>query len=321
MHIDHLDHDISLRQSDQEEFRYSLISSFISKIPNLNAVSGRGGPLKPLPGGVYRINDRMIDDYQNEIYSSHASNLGALLANRVARENKIPAFISDPVTTDEFIPEARISGVPGIERKSRSHALNIKYCVRKTSTSIGISEEDSRFVVLHLGSGFSIAAVSGGRIIDVNDALLGMGPFSVERAGALPLSGLLDMVYQSEMTEKEIRHLLTCESGPKGYLNTNDFRQVIQMASTNKDAQTVLDSMIHQIIKESGSMFAILKGNVHGLILTGGLAKSDELCSRLKASITFISTFFIYPGAFELEALAEGTYRALSGLCPILEYK
>jgi len=127
--------------------------------------------LKPLPGGVYRINDRMIEACRHETYSTHASNLGALLAKRIAGEIQLPAFIVDPVTTDEMLPAARISGVPGIERQSRSHALNIKYCIRKTSSSIDLPVEDSRFIAAHLGSGFSIAAVLGGRIIDVTTSV------------------------------------------------------------------------------------------------------------------------------------------------------
>ncbi len=277
--------------------------------------------MKPLPGGVYRINDRMIEACRHETYSTHASNLGALLAKRIAGEIQLPAFIVDPVTTDEMLPAARISGVPGIERQSRSHALNIKYCIRKTSSSIDLPVEDSRFIAAHLGSGFSIAAVLGGRIIDVNDALLGMGPFSVERAGALPINGLLEMVFHSGLNEQEIKYLLSHRSGLMGYLRTNDLRQVIKQADTDKYAMVILDAMIYQIVKEIGAMFAVLKGRLHGIIITGGLARSEEFCERLQNLAPFISPFFIYPGSFELEALADGAYRALAGLCTIMEYE
>lgn len=262
----------------------------------------------------------MISDYRSEKYASHSSNLGALLAHRIAGD-KIPAFIIDPVSTDELLPQAKISGVPGIERKSRCHALNIKYCVRKASLNINFPPESTRFIVAHLGSGFSIAAVLGGKIIDVNDALLGMGPFSLERAGALPISGLLDLVFDSVKSKPEIKNLLSKESGLKGYLRTNDFKEIIRRIESDTEAYKIYKAMIHQIVKEIGSMFAVLDGSIHGLILTGGLIKSKVFCKHLRSNLKFIPRFFVYPGSFELEALANGVVRALNGECSIMEYQ
>lgn len=306
--------------SQQEEFRYSLLSEFISRHDPPDAIAGRGGPLKPLPGGVYAINKKMISDYRLEKYASHPSNLGALLAHRIAGD-KIPAFIVDPVSTDELLPQAKISGVPGIERKGRCHALNIKYCARKASMKLNLPPENTKFIVAHLGSGFSIAAVSGGKIIDVNDALLGMGPFSPDRAGALPISGLLDLAFDSGKSKPEIINMLSYESGLKGYLKTNDFKKIVRRLESDSELFRIYTAMIHQIIKEIGGMFAIFNGEIHGLILTGGLLKSKVFCKHLKSNLKFISRFFVYPGSFELEALADGVKRALKGTCSILEYR
>ena len=278
----------------------------------IDAIAARGGPLKPLMGGTYSINDFMLNDYRNETFSSHASNLGALMAHELSDLTGAPAFIVDPVTTDEFIPEARISGVPGIVRKSRSHALNIKYCVHKTVKSLNIPLHTSRFIVAHLGSGFSIAAVRHFKIIDVNDALLGMGPFSIERAGALPIAGLLDLVFDKNITQKELEYLLSKKSGLAGYVGTSDFKQ-IESQLDNPNIQTIYSAMIHQIIKEIGAMFAVLEGNINGLILTGGLAHSEKLMTDISSKIPFTKPIFIYPGSFELEALVAGVLPILSG--------
>ncbi len=174
--------------SDQLQIRFDSLQSSFDKIDKLDAIAARGGPLKPLLGGVYHINEKMLSAYSAGEYANHASNLAALIADKLTHKFEAPAFIVDPITTDEFIDVARISGVPGIERKSRSHALNIKYCASKAALEIGIDIADTKFIVAHLGSGFSVAAVEGGKITYVNDALLGMGPFSIQRAGGLPIS-------------------------------------------------------------------------------------------------------------------------------------
>ncbi|GAH47659.1 unnamed protein product, partial [marine sediment metagenome] len=202
--VRHRPEDLPREVVQQLDERWSAIEPHLQRIPpppalavatgeagGLSAVVGRGGPLKPLPGGTYAVNDAMIADLTSARYGNHASNLGALLAREVARRFDVPAYIVDPVTTDEFGPEARISGVPEIQRRCRSHALNIRAVGRRVAARLGRTLERTRFVVAHMGGGISVAALREGRIVDVNDALLGMGPFSPERAGALPLEGLL----------------------------------------------------------------------------------------------------------------------------------
>jgi butyrate kinase len=255
----------------------------------------------------------MLTDLRIGEYGIHASNLGALLAFPIAQKWSVSAFIVDPITSDDFPPVARISGVPGIERKSRSHALNIKYCYYKQCNDNNLESKDGRFIICHFGSGFSIAAVVGGKIIDVNDALLGMGPFSVERAGALPLASILSLAYNRKLSQKESEKLLTKESGLAGYVGTNDFREIEKRLQKNdSQAQLVFDGMLYQISKEMGACLAVLKGQCDGIILTGGLTQSEHFVNNLKERISFAGDITVYPGSFELEALASGAERVLN---------
>ena len=265
-----------------------------------------------MAGGVYKVNQTMINDLSASKYGSPASNLGALVASSLSKQFNVDSFIVDPVTTDDFPPVARISGVPGIERKSRSHALNIKYCFRKACLELNKNPNEASMIVCHLGGGFSIAVVDGGKIIDVNDALLGMGPFSIERAGAIPIAGLLSLAYQSEYSKKEIEQFLSKQCGLKGYLGTNNFQNIEkQILKRDSKSISVFKAMIYQIVKEIGSCFGVLNGKCDGVILTGGLSHSLILQSELKQKLSFINKIFIYPGSFELDALCDGVLRVL----------
>jgi len=255
----------------------------------------------------------MLSEYASCKYANHASNLGALIADKLSHQYDVPAFIVDPVTTDEFIDVARISGVPSIERKSRSHALNIKYCVRKAALKIGIDVKDTKFIVAHLGSGFSIAAVKGGEIIDVNDALLGMGPFSIQRAGSLPISGILDKIFDNKKNRDEAEQLFSQGSGLKGYLRTNQFQEIEHRINDgDKNAKMIVDAMIYQIAKEIGGLHATFAGETSALILTGGLANSNYLIEKLNEYLNFIQPHIIYPDSFELESLAISVLNVLN---------
>jgi butyrate kinase len=285
------------------------------------AVVGRGGPLRPLEGGTYNINDTMVEELLGEKWSAHVSNLGAPIARTLAAEWNVPAFIVDPVSVDNFTDLARISGVPEITRKCRSHALNIRSCAYLASAKIGKSIAATRFVIAHLGGGISIAAVEGGKIIDVNDGLLGMGPFSPERAGAVPLEGLLDLSASGKYSMKELKGYLSKGCGLKGYLGTNSLIEVEQMIAKG-DAKAVLifRAMVYQIAKEIGACAMVLQGKLDALILTGGLANSDKLLSELKSYAGWLGQIIVYPGERELEAMAAGAYRVLSGVETAKEY-
>ena len=285
------------------------------------AVVGRGGPLRPLEGGTYSINDTMVEELLSEKWSAHVSNLGAPIARSLAAEWNVPAFIVDPVSVDNFTDLARISGVPEISRKCRSHALNIRSCAYLASEKIGRPIAGTRYVIAHLGGGISIAAVEGGRIVDVNDGLLGMGPFSPERAGALPLEGLLDLSASGKYTLKELKGYLSKGSGLKGYLGTNSLIEVEQMMDKG-DAKAVLifRAMIYQIAKEIGACAMVLRGKLDALILTGGLANSERLLAELKSYAGWLGQIIVYPGERELEAMAAGAYRVLNNVEKAKEY-
>ncbi|NHZ87114.1 MAG: butyrate kinase [Planctomycetia bacterium] len=320
--INHSQDSLPPRIPDQLPVRFNSLKSSFNKITKLDAIAARGGPLKPLLGGIYHINNAMLSAYRSCEYANHASNLAALIADKLSHQFDVPSFIVNPVTTDEFIDVARISGVPGIERKSRSHALNIKYCARKAASEIGIEITNTKFIIAHLGSGFSIAAVKGGKIIDVNDALLGMGPFSVQRAGSLPISGILDEIFSKGKTHEEAERLLSQESGLKGYLGTNQFQEIEQrIAGGDKKVKLIVEAMIYQIAKEVGGLHATFSGKISALILTGGLANSNYLIDKLNKYLSFIQPHIIYPGSFELEALTSGVLRVLNNKENPQEYK
>lgn len=309
---------------DQFDLRLKALKSAVEdwlQPEKLSAVVGRGGPLRPLEGGTYLINERMLEDLRSAKYSNHASNLGAIIAHHLARELDLTCYVVDPVTVDEFMPLARISGVPEIERKCRSHALNIKAVSRRVAAEIGKPLDQTKFAVAHMGGGFSICALKGSRIVDVNDGLLGMGPFSPERAGALPIGGLVELCFSGEYTKEELLQRLSRESGLKAYLGESDLVTIEERMDAGDDkAQLYYDAMLYQIAKEIGAVAAALKGEIDGVILTGGMAHSKRLVDTLKDYISFIGKVFVVPGEMEMEALAQGAFRVLNGAEEAKEY-
>lgn len=304
--------------SEQFDFRYEMIKQAVDKAvteKGLKVVGsvGRGGPVKPLEGGTYRVNQSLIEDLTSCKYANHASNLGGLIAHKIAEDYGLnESYIVDPVTTDNMWEKARISGVPGIERACRSHALNIKAVARKIAKRDGIDFYKANYVVAHIGGGISVAALVGGKIVDVNDALLGMGPFSLERAGALPLRGIVKLCYSQP--EPVVKKILSSDSGFKAYVGTNDFR-IIEDRVTAGDPETlkVYEAFKHQIAKEIGSYSAALKGKIDGIIITGGCAYFKAFVKELEEYVGWIAPVSSYPGENELDALAEGAFRVIDG--------
>lgn len=291
------------------------------KIEKLDIVIGRGGILKPLKSGAYPICKSMINDLKTAKYGNHASNLGGPLAAYFGKMFNAPAYIIDPVVVDEMNDLARISGVPGIERHSVSHALNIKATTRRVCDRNNWNIEKQNFIVVHMGGGISVCAMEKGRNIDVNNALLGMGPFSPERAGAIPLKGLMDLVYKKKMNEKSLRRLLSRESGLKGYLGTNDAQEVeARILKGDKYAKLIFDAMLYQVRKEIGAMAAVLNFDVCALIVTGGMAYCDYVKEELLTHLGKQFSIIIYPGENELGAMADGGFRILNEQMNIYDY-
>ncbi|MBN6888803.1 butyrate kinase [Cytobacillus horneckiae] len=303
---------------DQYEFRKNAILETLDaegiNISKLNAVCGRGGLLRPIEGGTYGVNEEMLEDLKIGFAGQHASNLGGIIAYEIATGLNIPSFIVDPVVVDELAPIARISGFPQIERTSIFHALNQKAVARRVAKDLGKKYEDLNLIVTHMGGGVSIGAHEKGKVIDVNNALHGEGPFSPERAGTVPAGELISLCYSGDYYREEVMKMLVGGGGLVGYLGTNDAVKVEQMvADGDEKATLVYNAMAYQIAKEIGSASAVLKGKVDAIILTGGLAYGKDFVNDISSYINWIADVIVQPGENELQALAEGALRVLRG--------
>jgi butyrate kinase len=305
--------------ADQFDYRMEGINVWIETLNlqpgQIKAVVGRGAPLKPLEGGSYQINEAMLKAVRTMQYSNHASNLGVIIAHHLGERYGVPSLISDPITVDNFTDVARVSGVPEIERKCRSHALNIKEVCRREAEKLNKQLEELNFVAVHMGGGISVAALQGGRIVDVNDGLLGMGPFSPDRAGAVPIGGLVKLCYSGKFTEKEMIDKLSKKSGLVGYLGQADLREVERMIADGDDkARLYFGAMAYQIAKEIGIAAVVLSGDFEAIVLTGGMANSTPLIDGIRKYVSFLGKVTVVPGEFEMEALAAAGQRFLTGL-------
>ncbi len=292
------------------------------KLQELSAIVGRGGLLKPMVSGTYRVNAAMLEDLKIGYQGQHASNLGGLLAKDIAGDNDIPSFIVDPVVVDELADIARVSGIPEIKRMSIFHALNQKAVAKRYAKEMGKAYEDLNIIVAHLGGGVSVGAHHNGRIIDNNNALDGDGPFSPERAGSLPTGDLVKMCFSGKYTQEEILKKLCGKGGFVAYLGTNDARIVEEKAvNGDKEAKLVFDAFAYQVSKSIGECAAVLKGKVDAIILTGGIAYGKSITDMISERTAWIAPIVIYPGEDEMLALAQGGLRVLNGEEEAKEYK
>lgn len=303
---------------DQYNFRKEAILSSLEtggiRMTELDAVCGRGGLLRPISGGTYNVNLEMLNDLKNGFSGQHASNLGGILANEIASDVNIPAFIVDPVVVDEMQPIARVSGFATINRKSIFHALNQKAVARRYAKQVGKRYDELRLIVTHMGGGITVGAHCYGKVIDVNNGLHGDGPFSPERAGTVPIGELVDLCYSGTYFRKEIMAKLVGQGGLVGYLGTNDAVTVEKrIAAGDEKAALVYEAMAYQVAKEVGSAATVLEGKVDAILLTGGLAYGKEYVEMIKKRVEWISEVIIYPGEDELQALAEGALRVMNG--------
>lgn len=309
---------------DQYEFRKNLIVDELKKenmFFEFNAIVGRGGLLKPISSGVYEVNEKMKEDLRNATMQ-HACNLGGLLAEEIA--SLIPgckSYIADPVVVDELDDVSRITGSPLIPRLSVFHALNHKAIARKYARSVNRKYEDLNLVVAHLGGGISIGAHRKGKVIDVNNALDGSGPFSPERAGTLPAGQLVSLCFSGKYTEKEIRKMLNGKGGMIAYLGTTDVRDVmVKIEDGDKKAELILKAMVYGAAKEIGSMCVALHGQVDAIVLTGGIAYNSCFIDDLSQQIGFLAPIAVFPGEDEMEALAFNGLAVSKGELTCIEY-
>lgn len=313
--------------TDQYEFRKkAILEALIAAQIDLNdicAVIGRGGLIKPIPSGIYRVNEQMKYDVQNSPIGEHASNLGCLIADDIARSlgPDIEAFIADPVVVDELEPLARIAGHPLFERISIFHALNQKAVARRHAKTMNTTYDQLNLIVAHLGGGISVGAHQKGKVIDVNQALNGEGPFSPERSGTLPAGQLVDLCFSQKYSKNEIKKMLTGQGGCVAYLGTNDAMEIAKRIEVgDQQARLIYEAMAYQVSKEIGACAVVLKGQVDAILLTGGIAYDQMFVQWIKDRVKFIAPVYVYPGEDEMLALGENLIGYMKGEIPLREY-
>ncbi len=310
---------------EQKDFRKKIITDLLEEknfdIKSLNVVVGRGGMLKPIPGGTYAVTDELLADLKAGVQGQHASNLGGILAREIGDEVGVSSYIVDPVVVDELQPVARYSGVPELPRTSVFHALNQKAVAKRYAKEAGVPYDSLRLIVVHMGGGVSVGAHVNGKVIDVFNALDGDGAFSPERAGAVPSGALIKMCFSGEYTEKEVYSKIVGKGGFNAYLGTNDMRTVTKMANEgNAEAAEAKEAFLYQVAKDIGSMACVLEGKVDRIIVTGGIAYGEDVVENLKKKTEWIAPFTVYPGEDELLALAQGALRVINGEEIVKEY-
>ena len=310
---------------DQKDFRKNIIVNLLNEknfdIKSLNVVVGRGGMLKPIPGGTYAVTDALLEDLKIGKQGQHASNLGGILAREIGDSIGVPSYIVDPVVVDELMPIARYSGVPELPRTSVFHALNQKAVAKRYAKEQGVPYESLNLVVVHMGGGVSVGAHDKGRIVDVFNALDGDGAFSPERAGAVPSGALIKMCFSGQYTEKEVYKKIVGGGGFNAYCGTNDMRDVEKMANEgDAHAIEVRDAFILQMAKDIGSMACVLSGKIDQIIVTGGIAYDKAVVAGLKERCEWMAPFTVYPGEDELLALTQGALRVMNGEETAKEY-
>lgn len=313
--------------ADQFEFRRDMILDFLNKksidINELDGIVARGGLLKPLEGGTYKINKTMCYELESASNGEHASNLGAIIANSISEKaGNIPSFITDPVVVDEMIPEARLTGISEINRKSILHALNQKAIARKVAVEISKKYDDCNLIVAHLGGGISIGAHYKGKIIDTNNALNGDGPITPERAGSVPAGDLVDLCFSGNFTQNEIKKKLTGKGGLVAHLGTNDGREIENMVNSGDEkAIKVVKAMAYTIAKCIGERAVSLKGKVDAIAITGSMAYFKKLIEWITEYVSFIAPIILQPGENEMKSLAESGLRVLKNEEQAKDYK
>lgn len=312
--------------ADQYQYRRDAVLKFLADrdvdLKRFVAIAGRGGLTKPIAGGVYAVNAKMLRDLRSGKWGEHPSSLGAPIAHEIAKRCGAPAFIADPVVVDEFWPQARYSGHPAFERRSRFHALSQRAAARRAARELGVAYEKANFIVVHMGGGISIGAHCKGRVVDVNDALDGDGPFSPERSGSLPTGPLVELCFSEKYSFGDVKKMLVGRGGIFAYLGTIDCREVENRIRNNDPkAREVYEAMAYQIGKWIGASAAVLSGKVKAVVVTGGMSRSKLLVRMIRKYAGFVAPFVVYPEVEEMLALATAAQSAVAGKIHVQEYR
>jgi butyrate kinase len=301
---------------DQQTLRTQDIEKVCAKnsidLASMDVIVVRGGVVKPLGGGIYAVDETVLEDIKSSRYGTHASNLGLLIGYDWKKRYKVDVIFVDPPTTDELSLLARYTGLKGYMRSSIFHALNQKQTARNYAASVHKNLDNLRLVIVHAGGGISISACKYGRMVDVNNALDGEGPFTPSRVGGISSENVLRLVKENDGDLDKTRNILLNQGGLMSYFDTHDMQSLVQQMDSNQEIEWVIDAMIYQIAKEVGAMATVLRGKVDQILLTGGLIYNQEFVLRLTRRIEWIASVTSYPGEDELLALAMGGYRYLT---------
>ena len=303
---------------DQRDFRTRIVHDWLEEkqIPlRFDAIIGRGGLAKPVAGGVYRVNRKMCYDTYSAM-RKHACNLGCIIAYELAMKQAKPceAYIADPGVVDELVPEARVSGSPLMPRICIWHALNQRAIARRHAKRIGKRYEDLNLIICHLGGGISVAVHRKGLAVDANTARDGEGPFSPERAGTLPAASLIHLCYSGKYTKEELLKRISGKAGLMAHLGTTNVKELLgRIERGDKEVELLIDAMIYQTAKCIAAEGAVFCGDVDAILITGGMAHSEYITSRLRRRISFLAPVHIYPGEDEMQALALNALAVLRG--------
>lgn len=303
---------------EQYDFRKNAILAFVERhrisLSSLDAMACRGGNCRSVPGGVYRICERMISDQKSGLYGTHPGDVVCTVVYDLGKALGIPVFTADVPVTDEFTPLARYTGIPSIRRKGSFHALNQKATAKKVAKELGRAYEEVNMIVVHLGGGISVGAHRKGKVVDANGALNGDGPFSPERAGSVPTGDLVKLCFSGRYTEEEVLRFLTGGGGLIAHLGTTSGIEIEQrIAAGDAKAAEIYEAMAYQVAKEVGRSAAVLEGRVDAVALTGSLVHSETMMAHLRRRISFIAPLHRVPGENEMQALGEGVVRYFNG--------
>ena len=301
---------------DQFEMRLELVRAALrshgTSPDELMATVGRGGLLPPVKAGAYYVNQELIDTLRYKPVNEHASNLGAALADAIAKPLSIPAFIYDPVTVDEMEPIAKITGLKEMKRIGQGHNLNMRAAAIKYAESVEKKYKELNILVAHLGGGITLSLHSRGQIIDmISDD---EGPFSPERAGGLPGFQLIKMATSGDYDYKSMMKKVQRQGGLMAYFNTSDLREVFDLADKgDEQAKLVSEAMAHNVAKNIGKLSVVTCGEIDAIVLTGGIAYSERFTGWIEKRVKFIAPVVVIPGENEMEALAMGALRVMRG--------
>ena len=309
---------------DQQTLRTRDIESYCTReginLAEMDVIVVRGGLIKPVSGGIYAVDEAVLEDVRTMKYGSHASNLGLMIGYDWKKRFKVDVIFVDPPVTDELSLKARYSGLKGYDRRSTFHALNQKQTARNYAQSVNTPLEDLRLIIVHCGGGISVGACKNARIVDVNNALDGEGPFTPSRVGGISSENLLRLVKDQNYDLDRVRDILINEGGLMSYFDTYDMKHLVETMGDNQEVQWVIEAMIYQIAKEVGAMATVLKGDVDQILLTGGLIYNQAFVNQLSERIDWIANITTYPGEDELLAMANGGYRYLNKEEELLTY-